>query len=166
MDATSRFHLRLLGTDKHRTPEEFWLHETYEALYTKYPNGVHGYANKALHESLFTATFVLALHQTGMIRPVYILMPKPHLPWVIDQIERVGRHIFRMRKGEKEGSLKLREAFRQIRPAQASLVMPEPDRWLMFGFSNEDVLPTWAKGKLLELGELRVPLAGARRSTE
>jgi hypothetical protein len=165
MDATSRFHLRLLGHDRRRTPEEFWLHETYSTLYTAFPN-LHGYSSSEPHESLFMATFVLALHQTGTIRPVYIMMPKPKLPWVIDQIERIGRHIFRTRKSDREGALKLREAFRQIRPAQVTLDMPEPDRWLMFGFSSGDILPVWANGKLLDLGELEVPRAGARSPTE
>ena len=161
-----RFHLKLLGVNQGRTPEEFWLHDAYKALYSAHDNGLHGYSTAQLYESLFTATLVLALALTESIHPVYFAVPKKHVKWVVEQVERVGRYIFRCRKGDKEGVVVLRQAFQQIRVTHKILELgEEPERWVMLGFTNEDVLPPWAKSRLLPLGELRVPLTGARTAT-
>lgn len=155
-----RFHHSLLGTNKGRTPDEFWLSDVHTALYSAYPE-MRGFSNSERDEALFLATFVLALAITEVIHPVYVAVPKPQVTWVVDQIERIGRYIFRCRKGDKEGSLVLRQAFRQIR-VTFKFDPQEPERWVMFGFKNTDVIPDWAKNHLLEYGELRAPLAGAR----
>lgn len=157
-----RFHLKLLGIDKGRTPKEFWVTDLHTALYTAYEDGLHGFSTSQLHEVAFVATLVLALGLSEVINPVYFAVPKQHLKWVIAQMENVGRHIFRIRKGDKEGALVIREAFQQIRVTHKILDLEEPERWVMFGFKNEDVLPEWAKGKLLEHRELQEPLTGAR----
>lgn len=161
------FHRHLLGIDANRTPEEFRLHDIHAALYNAYTNdGIHGYSNSAQNETLFTATLVLALCLTEIIHPVYLAVPKPHIKWVVhEQVERVGRHIFRCRKKEKEGALVLRQAFKQIRVTHEILRMEEPPRWVMFGFKSDDIIPEWAKGKLLEVGELAAPLNGASTQT-
>src|SRR6187399_426466 len=156
------FHRELLGIHHGRTPEEFRLNAVHEALYTAFANsGARGYSNSQPDETIFTATLVLGLCMTQIINPVYLAVPKPQIRWVVDQIERVGRHIFRCRKGDKDGVMVLRQAFKQLRVTNDILRMEEPEHWVMFGFKSTDVLPEWAKGKLLESGELSAPLTGA-----
>ncbi len=158
------FHVKLLGLNNGRTPEEFWLNDTCKMLYTAYAeNDLRGFSTSQLSDALFTATFVLALCLTERSHPVYLFAPKQHASWVVDQTERIGRHIFRVRKGDKEGVLVLRQAFQQIRVTHKILDMgSEPKRWTMLGFKSDDVLPDWAKNRLLEHRELQAPLTGAR----
>ncbi len=159
-----RFHLNLLGHHQGRTPAQFWLNETHKALYTAYPDDLHGFSGSVLDEERFLATLVLALAITEIIYPVYFAVPKPHVRWVVNQIEQIGRYIFRTRKGNKDGVLALRQAFQQLRVTYQILELAEPpERWVMFGFTNEDILPPWAKGHLLEHGELAKPLTGASK---
>lgn len=157
-----RFHRDLLGHHKGRTPEEFWLSDTYSALYTAYEERqLRGFSSTARDPMKFAATFVLALCLTEVIHPVYLAVPKHQVTWVVGQVENVGRYIFRQRKNDKDGVLVLRRAFQQIRAIPLALGFPEPERWVMFGFQNTDPLPPWAQGQLLEHSELAAPLTGA-----
>lgn len=163
-----RFHLKLLGQNQNngQVPQEYRLNDTYTALYAAYDRGIHGYSQADTNEALFTATFVLALCLTEVINPTYVVVPKQHVRWIFDQMERVGRYIFRCRKGDKDGALVLRKAFKQIRVTHKPFEFAEaPDRWVMFGFTNTDPMPPWAQNRLLDLGELQVPLAGAPTTT-
>lgn len=161
-----RFHRDLLGHTKGRTPEEFWLNDIYSALYTAFEkDGLHGFSSSEQDPTRFAATMVLALCLTEVIHPVYLVVPKHQVNWIVGQIERVGRYIFRCRKGEKDSVIVLRNAFQQIRAIPITLGLPAPERWVMFGLRNTDPLPPWANGQLLELpSELAGPLTGARHT--
>ena len=163
MKNVRQFHLDLLGRNAQRTPQEFWLTKTHEELYNAYASGMHGYSGAQLSEGRFLATLVLALALTEVIHPVYFAVPKPRVQWTVDQIEKIGRHIFRIRKGDKEGVLVLRQAFQQLRVTSKILELEEPERWVMFGFKNDDILPNWAKNHLLESGELEEPRSAGVR---
>lgn len=156
-----KFHRDLLEYGgRMRTPEEFRLQDIHAALYTGFAKkGLHGFSSSKLDGPHFTATLTLALCLTQVINPVYLLVPKPHVRWVIDEIERVGRHIFRIRAKDKDGVLVLRRAFKQLRVTHEILRAAEPKHWVMFGFKNDDILPEWAREKLL------APLTGARETT-
>lgn len=148
----STFHLHLLSGNQHQTPAEFQLSDTHKKLYEAYEIGnKHGFSSAELDSERFLGTIVLALALTEAIKPVYVAIPKPHFKWALDQVENIGRHVMRHRKKDKDAVLILRTAFQQMRMTSEILREPEPDRWVMFGFRNEDILPEWAKGRLLEL---------------
>lgn len=158
-----KFHLELLGRMASETPKEFYLDTLQEAFYADaFTKGVRGFNTKQLHPSLFLATCVVALRLTEGLYPVYFVVPKPHVRWVLDQMEGIGRHVFRHRKNNKEAVMALRQAFAQLRMTPR-FETTEPSRWVMFGFNDEDLLPEWAKGRLMEFQELPAPRsAGAR----
>lgn len=154
MNATP-FHAKLFGTGR-KTPEEFQLSGVHCALYDAYDaEGKHGFSSASLHEDRFLATIVLALALTEVIRPVYVAIPKPHFKWALDRVENIARQVMRIRKKDKNSVVIMRAAFQQLRMTSEILREPEPDRWVMFGFKNDDVLPDWAHGRLLELEEPR-----------
>lgn len=155
MNATT-FHVKLFGIGR-KTPEEFQLSDVHRALYDAYDaeDRKHGFSSASLHHDRFLATIVLALALTEAIRPVYVAIPKPHIKWALDQVENIARQVMRTRKKDKNAVVIMRAAFQQLRLTSEILREPEPARWVMFGFRNEDIMPEWAHGRLLELEEPR-----------
>ena len=150
MDITT-FHYKLLGVKQSLTPEPFRLSEALRNLYEGYPT-MRGFDNSSEDFEKFLGAFVMALAQTDGVFPVYLVMPRAHMKWAFDQIEVISRHIFRMRKGQREGVKAIRTALRQIRASHQVVSEPEPDRWVMFGFESSDLrLPSWAKDRLLSV---------------
>lgn len=154
MNATP-FHMKLFGNGR-KTPEEFQLSDVHRALYDAYDaEDKHGFSSASLLQDRFLATIVLALALTEVIRPVYVAIPKPHFKWALDQVENVARQVMRTRKKDKDAVVIMRAAFQQLRMTSEILREPEPERWVMFGFKNGDIIPDWAHGRLLELEEPR-----------
>lgn len=143
------FHLRLLGVNPAATPEQFWLTDQLRRLYKGFPD-LRGFDDATADEGRFLGAFVMALAQTQAVYPVYLILPKARMKWAFDQIEAVSRHIFRVRKSQRDGVKTLRDALRQIRATSRAVAGAEPERWSMFGFSSKDpLLPAWAEGRLL-----------------
>ncbi len=141
------FHNRLLGN----TPERYRLTTRHQALYTGYrESDVRGFASEDDQPDLFLATLVLALGQTQGEKPVVLLVPKPRLPWVSEQIKETARHVFQLRKTDAAGVAVMRRAFQCLhfakRPAQLTA---EPPHWAIFGFGPNAILPLWAEGRLM-----------------
>lgn len=145
------FHQDLLGRNRQLTPQEFWLTDSLKKLYEEFPNGARGFDSAKENEELFLGVFVAALAQTQRIYPVYFIVPKARMKWTFDRIEIVTRHMFKVRKGKVEGVRAIREALRQIRATSRAVSGEEPDRWVIFGYTNSDpLLPKWAKGRLVQ----------------
>lgn len=154
MNATP-FHRTLFGNGS-KAPEGFQLSDVHKALYDAFDaEGKHGFSSASLLPDRFLATIVLALALTDGIRPVYVAIPKRHFKWALDQVENIARQVMRIRKKDKGGINIMRAAFGQLRMTSDILKEPEPDRWVMFGFANGDIVPPWAEGRLLELEEPR-----------
>ncbi len=154
MNAAS-FHVNLFGLGR-KTPEEFQLSDVHRALYDAYDaEKKHGFSSASLLHDRFIATIVLGLALTNAIRPVYVAIPKPHFKWALDQVENIARQVMRTRKKDKNAVVIMRAAFQQLRMTSEILRESEPERWVMFGFKHDDVLPDWAHGRLLELEEPR-----------
>jgi hypothetical protein len=59
------------------------------------------------------------------------------------------RYIFRQRRGDAAGVHYIRETFHHLSTGSRILQLVEPERWVAFGYSNDDPLPEWAKGRLI-----------------
>lgn len=154
MNATP-FHKALFGHGT-KVPEDFQLSDVHRALYDAYDaDGKHGFSSASLLSDRFLATIVLALALTDGIRPVYVAIPKRHFKWALDQVENIARQVMRIRKKNTPAVNIMRAAFGQLRMTSDILREPEPDRWVMFGFTSGDIVPPWAEGRLLELEEPR-----------
>jgi len=114
------FHENLLGQPP--TPDQTQLYEAFEK------NDVRGYDDPELNGERFLAVLVLALYQTAQGMTVILINPD-HRPWVINAINRIAAHCFKIRNGEDK--TKLKEAFKRL--AAQPYLMFEPPAWVSFG---------------------------------
>lgn len=159
VDDVALFHGKLLGKDPDETDPMFRLTWQHQRLYTGYvTSGARGYSGRMGPAfpvaDRFLATMVLALYQTMLpgedkMHPVVLLFPMMLLPWYRKRLEDVVRYIFRLRKGERAGCRIIKDALNHLRRHHRLLQIPEPDRWVIFGFTADDPLPPWAQGHLL-----------------
>jgi hypothetical protein len=148
-----RFHHKLLEHGS-RAPKRYWLTDVHAALYDEHRRaGIGGYVNTRLDDGLFLGTYVLAVALTEIIHPVYVFAPEQHMFWVVDAIERINAQVFRCRQGRRHADAvqALRGAIKQLRLSCRLHERDEPERWVMFGFTSADPLPSWAADRLLDL---------------
>lgn len=151
------FHLNLLGKDRSRTPEKFWLTERHKELYEGFEKSdLRGYENDDEDEELFLGTLVLALSQTKMgTAGVVLIVPSDKTNWVLTQTRAVARHIFSLRKRELTAVRVLRAAFKQLQVTshESFQQVPEPRMWLLFGYGRHTPMTVpmapWMTGRTL-----------------
>lgn len=154
---TATFHLNLLGKDRSRTPEKFWMTDRHEELYEGFEKSdIRGYDNDAEDEELFLGTLVLALSQTkGGTAGVVLVLPPDKMMWALAQTKAVARYVFSLRKKDIKAARVLRAAFRQLQmTSQESFQeVPEPRMWLLFGYGSQTPIrvpmPSWMEGRTL-----------------
>lgn len=156
--ALETFHQKLLGKDLEKTPEGFRLTERHKALYKAFEKGKRGYVlpqkvtTREDFES-FLATFVVAVYQTTLPTPEHVTVAVAKLvdQWALAQIKLIARHIFSLRKGASKADIEvLRSALHRISLGSSVLQIPEePPRWVAYGYTAQDVLPPWMRGRLV-----------------
>lgn len=151
------FHQNLLGLNPEMTPREFLLTKTHERLYVANRDSARcGYllqanAKRESWEHLL-GTFVLAYGQTQQGQVTFAVSP-PTQRWVDEQLRKIVRRIFRSRAGASKASLQgLYRNFQRIAMGSNVLQIPEPRRWVAYGFTDTDVLPPWMRNRLLNVG--------------
>lgn len=151
------FHQNLLGIDPEKTPAEYRLTALQVKLYrsAQMATPKHGFmlrSGKSLESwEHFLATFILAYAQTPTGRVVFAVSPVTN-KWAGHQIRSIARHIFQARarlRASKESVQQLYDFFNRLSMASGVLQMAEPDRWVAYGFHDQDLLPPWMRGHLL-----------------
>lgn len=140
-----------------------------EGLYRAYPS-VLGFSSKEIDDALFQATLILALFQVGQDHPyglhkVYFLAPAAITDgWVLDPFKDTAKHIFeRLKTGKSVALVKhVGELFHQVMLGSQVFLLPqEPERWVSYGFSKSDSIPTWMQPKLLVYPEVQQQVSPA-----
>jgi hypothetical protein len=148
------FHRNLLGLDPKRTPVEFRLTKTHERLYAASRESArHGFllpSNRNLESwEHFLGTFVLAYGQTP-IGSVTFAVSAPVRRWANEQLKKVAHHIFSSRAKASRASIDdLFSKFQRLEIGSSVLQMAEPERWVAYGFTDEDILTPWMRNRLL-----------------
>ena len=161
-DDFTRLHTKLFSTKikGEHVPPEFHLTQRMLKLYEGFESGARGFSNQAPRPELFLATLVVAIRQVCLPDETKPKVPKfsrvifatarPVNSWVLEQIEHIARYVFRQRRGDAAGVHYLRETFHRLVMGSRILQLPKPERWAAFGYSNDDPLPEWAKGHLID----------------
>lgn len=147
----AKFHMALLGIDQGRTAVPFQLTDEAQRLYDAHAeHDIRGFDDAPGEDAeQFLATFVLGLSMTGGEHMVVLAVPRPYTDWAFTQTKIIARHVFRTRRGNTAAIIGLRKAFQQINVVSRVLQIPEPERWVAFGFRNQGPIPAWMKGRLL-----------------
>jgi hypothetical protein len=155
-------HTKLFSTKSkgEPVPSEFNITPRILKLYKGFQSGARGFSNRELDPELFLATFVAAIRQVCLpseTRPdvpkfsrVVFAVARPANPWALERIEHLVRHIFRQRRGDAAGVHYIRETFHRLVMGSRILQLPKPERWVAFGYSNDDPLPEWVQGSLID----------------
>jgi len=149
------FHRKLLGLEPEKTPAEFQVTPIQERLYSAMGkatprNGFLLESTESLERhDLFVATFVIAYAQTSSGTVVFAVS-KASLRWANEQIRQIARRIFHTRaKASRDVLRQLYLSFERLSIGSNILQLPEPDRWVAYGFHDQDLLPPWMRGRLL-----------------
>lgn len=128
-------------------------------LYNEYPRA-RGFSHGALDQERFRAVLnlalVLAIPPDGDLsntQTTYVFFPKPHERWVVAEIRESAERIFsRLREERRVDAAKFTgECFKALRLGHLVLQLPgAPERWVAFGFTKEDPIPTWMMEHLIE----------------
>jgi hypothetical protein len=151
------FHKNLLGFNPDMTPPEFLLTKTHERLYVANRESARcGYllpssGSRESWEHLL-GTFILAYGQTPEGNVTFAVSP-PAQRWADEQLRKIARRIFRSRAGAAKSSLEgLYKNFQRLNMGSSVLQIPEPPRWVAYGFTDTDVLPPWMRNRLVSVG--------------
>lgn len=151
------FHQKLLGQNQDKTPKTFKLSETHKALYSAFDENKRGYRlllnGQKTDQDRFLATFVMAFYMTNFPAEgkVIFIVSRAVEKWAIDQIRDIARHVYKSRKGASESAITAIDgALQRIDIGSRALQIDgEPERWVAYGFTNQDLLPPWMRGRLI-----------------
>lgn len=129
-----RFHQSLTG----REPSELHL-KFYEA-------SARGFNKGDFNEEEFLSPFVLAIHQATR-GPVIVIVPRALEQEVLGAITSESRRILRRFRGKPEPVKRFTDAVKRLKLA-GKMADNEPERWVSFGLSDKDPIPSWLKSKL------------------
>jgi hypothetical protein len=141
-------HFKLLG--KMPTPAQI-------ALYQAFPSK-RGFSwtenNEEQFEAVFLEAFVQTFQDEGEDGPhkVYLLVSNQSNVWVSVQVKRITKVIFDICKKKKDvnRARQLGRLFQHMMVGSRVHQMGiEPDRWAVYGFSNQDRIPEWVSAALL-----------------
>jgi len=127
-------------------------------LYQSFPS-FRGMSSAALDAVVFDAALIMAIVQTYPRKerptpyPVIFFLRGDVQKWALLQLEATSRKMFAKLKEEKAVKLAqhLGEFLKSIKVGSPSLQMKDPpDRWVSFGFKNDDPVPAWLGVSLLE----------------
>lgn len=151
------FHQNLLGKAQDPTPKAFRLSQVHQDLYAAFQADKRGYRlllnNSKEDEARFLATFVMALYLTNFPNEgkVIFVVSRGTEKWAVNQIKAIAHYIYRSRKGAPTSAISaIDEALRRIDLGSRALqIETEPERWVAYGFTNQDILPPWMRGRLV-----------------
>ena len=151
------FHQKLLGKDQERTPKNFKLSKPQRELYGSFEAGKRGFLLKTSgtrqDPERFLATFVTAFHMTTFPSPapVVFVVTKASEEWALEQLKGIARHIYRERKDASQEAIAIIDAAlnRMEIGTRALQLGVEPERWVSYGFTSQDIRPPWMRGRLL-----------------
>lgn len=124
-------------------------------LYTGYErSGYRGYSSHDRSEARFLATLVLAIYQTKMegdagMHRVFVFFPSHQVSWYRKQLSEVCRYAASRRRGKRAACKILDASFGSLVGTSRMFQIAEPDRWAIFGFRSDDLIPPWVQGRLL-----------------
>ena len=149
----NNFHEKILG----RTPMDrrFQASPRKRKLYRGYVNEGHrGFACMERDEELFIATLVLALRQVQFkgeknLHPVILAVPKALDDWAYSVSKDLYRAVLKRFRRDVTMTRLMRKAFDRILWEHRVLHIPEPTRWVAYGFDYSFPVPSWMEGRLV-----------------
>jgi hypothetical protein len=145
MGSVADFHVALYG--KNVCKECHQLYSAFEEM------GCRGVASRDLVLARFQAAVVLALFEVNASKSkefVYLVVPKAHEPWALVKLATLAGEAFKLRKKDKESILAVKNAFARLKIGTKPLHLKPDVRWVAFGFSKTDPVPSWMASKLAE----------------
>jgi hypothetical protein len=149
----NKFYDQLLG----QTPKDprFKVSARKRQLFRGYiKEGKRGFACKAFDDELLVATLVLALRQVQFkgetdLHPVILAIPKALDAWAAEVSKDFYRAVMKQFRGDVTVAREVRKAFEHLLWEHRVLQIPEPTRWVAYGFDYTFPLPTWMEGRLV-----------------
>jgi hypothetical protein len=147
------FHDKILG----RTPKDRRYRATprQKKLYRGYVNeDRRGFACMERDEELFIATLVLALRQVQFkgetdLHPVILAVPKALDAWAFSVSKDFYRAVLKRFRGDVTMAHLMRKAFEKLLWEHRVLQIPEPPRWVAYGFDYTFPVPSWMEGRFV-----------------
>jgi len=136
-------HQRILG----RAPND-----DQERLYTSWPK-FRGFSDRNPDAVRAEAVIIAALMQGKGAQRVLLLVPQGHESWMLQQCESTAMACFEYAKKYKRvkeliyGYTYMFKTFTMT--GRLLQLQEEPERWVSFGFTAEDLLPPWMSNRLL-----------------
>lgn len=147
------FHVKLLGKNP---PKSFKVADSHKVLYKAFDEGKRGFSAASLDRKdfdQFVATFVAAFYLTAFPTPgkVCFAVARPVEKWAVEQIKTIVKYIYTIRKGVPQEAIEaIDSALKRMEIGSRVIqIEEEPERWVSFGFNQQDILPPWMRGRLV-----------------
>jgi cellulose biosynthesis protein BcsQ len=107
-----------------------------------------------LDPQIAESVLVLALCSGFANDKVLVLAPIKHEKWLLDQFDKMVTSVFEVCKKYPEQTAKMVRGYSQLfkkvtLTGRLLQLQREPQYWVAFGFSGDDVLPDWMPRRLL-----------------